>query len=110
MQYVTHLSSFGLFSPGSYSCITIYSNFNVAAAETTGLTAAEAAGIATVLSSIVSFAAGLLVGLIFAHCYHSTRQQKVHSDSPSNGQQPVPMIAGGDIELEKNVAYRIVGM
>ena len=94
--------------------IVLFIIIATAAVATTGLTTAEAVGIAVVLSSIVSFTAGLLVALAIAHCYHSIRQQKVHSDSPSNGQQVVPMyedvsmIVGGDIELKENIAYRTV--
>ena len=74
----------------------------------TGLSTAEAVGITFVLSSIVSFSAGLLVALVIAYCYN--RRQKGQY-SPRDTQQPasmyedVSMAVSKDIELKENVAY-----
>ena len=80
----------------------------------TGLSIAEAVGIAIVLSSIVSFTAGLFVALVSAYCY--IRQQKTTNQyTPSEPKQPAPMYEDvsmdvrRDIELKENVAYSIVG-
>ena len=88
--------------------------FFAAVAVTTGLTTAAAVGITAVLSSIVSFSAGLLVASVIARCYCNNRRKKVQSDSASNGQQVAPVceevstVAVKDIEMKENVAYRTV--
>ena len=72
-----------------------------------GLSIAEAVGITLVLSSIVSFSAGLLVALVIAYCY--IRQLKSQY-SPRDPQQPTPTQASvslqqGNIELKDNISY-----
>ena len=74
----------------------------------TGLSIAEAVGITFVLS----FTAGLLVALVIAYCY--IRKHKTNQYFPSEPKQPAPvyedisMNVRRDIELEENVAYRVV--
>ena len=81
----------------------------------TGLSTAVAVGITFVLSSIMSFTAGLLVAMFIAYCY--IRQQKTNQYSPSEPKQPAPMYEDVsmdvrrdiDHELKENIAYRVVG-
>ena len=74
----------------------------------TGLSTAEAIGIAIALSSIVSFSAGLLVALVIAYCYI---QRQKGQYSPSDPRKPalmyedVSIAVSKDIELKENVAY-----
>ena len=99
--------------PSEYYPIYNYCNVAVISYAGTGLSTAEAVGITFVLSSIVSFTAGLLVALVIAYCY--IRQQKTNQYSPSEPKQPAPMYEDvsmdvrRDIELKENVAYRVVG-
>ena len=72
-----------------------------------GLSIAEAVGITLVLSSIVSFSAGLLVALVIAYCYIRQRKSQY---SPRDPQQPTPTQASsslqqGNIELKDNISY-----
>ena len=79
----------------------------------TGLSTVQTVGISVIISSIVSFTAGLLVALVIAYCY--IRQQKTNQYSPNEPKQPAPMYEDvsmdvrRDIELKENVAYRVVG-
>ena len=74
----------------------------------TGLSTAEAVGIAIALSSVVSFSAGLLVALVIAYCYNRRLKGQY---SPRDTQHPAPMYedvsiaVSKDIELKENVAY-----
>ena len=90
--------------------ITSYFTFHTAQ----GLSTAEAVGITIVLSSIVSFSAGLLVALAIAYCYIRQLNSKGQY-SPRDPQQPAPMyedismVTGKDFEMKENIAYGPVG-
>ena len=74
-----------------------------------GLSNAEAAGIAIVLSSIVSFTAGLLVALVIAYCYIWQMTQKaLDSRQPVHMYQDVTLEISRDIDLKENAAYNVI--
>ena len=87
--------------------VILFAVYNTGQANT-GLSTAEAVGIAIALSSIVSFSAGLLVASVIAYCYN---QRQKGQYSPRDTQQPAPMYedvsiaVSKDIELKENVAY-----
>ena len=87
--------------------VILFAVYNTGQANT-GLSTAEAVGIAIALSSIVSFSAGLLVASVISYCYIRRLMGRY---SPRDPQQPAPMYEdvsiamSKDIELKENVAY-----
>ena len=74
-----------------------------------GLSTAEAVGIAIVLSSIVSFTAGLLVALVIAYCYIRQMTQKaLDSRQPVHMYEDVTLEISRDIDLKENAAYNVI--
>ena len=74
-----------------------------------GLSTAEAVGIAIVLSSIVSFTAGLLVALVIAYCYIRQMTQKaLDSRQPVHMYEDVTLEISRNIDLKENAAYNVI--
>ena len=76
-----------------------------------GLDTGEVVGVTVVISSLVAFAAGVIITAIIGYCYINKQNRKY---SPEDTQQPVPMneevpAQSGKFELTENVAYGPVG-